>query len=75
MFANTTSDVFEFGINNFLSPPTPQPSDFIKITSYIGLYQIDTCTTTVTNLQPKSLRTLTFKSTIQPMIVSSLVGL
>ena len=34
LFPSATTDSFSFGVTNFQSPPTPQPSDLITITSY-----------------------------------------
>ena len=49
-------DTFSFQIINFLSPPTNEPVDSIKITSYTNIssssYKINTCTDYVTGLIP-----------------------
>ncbi len=62
LFNSQVSTSFSFSINNFLSPPTGQPSDAITITSYVLGSKIDTCTTYVSNLTPKPMTSLSISS-------------
>lgn len=69
MFNSAVSSSFSFSINNFLSPPTEQPSDAIKITSYISGSQIDTCSAYVSGLSPKPISGVTITSSTGATIV------
>ena len=51
----STSALFGFGVTDFRSPPSLQPSDLITITSYEGTDQVDTCSLYVTGLQENPL--------------------
>ena len=52
LFSSTMTDEFSFGVINFQSPPTLQPSDLLVITSFDGNDEVDTCSVYVTNLIP-----------------------
>lgn len=69
LFAATVATSFSFSINNFLSPPTEQPSDPIIITSSVSGAQIDTCTTYVSNLIPKTMPSISISSSTGSAIV------
>ncbi len=74
LLSASTTNSFSFGVKNFISPPTLQPSDSIIITSYIGSYQVDTCTVFPSGLiaNPFSAIAVTALST---MTVNTNVGL
>lgn len=69
LFDSTVASSFSFSINNFLSPPTEQPTDAITITSYISGYKIDTCTTYVSGLSPKPITGTSIASSTGAAIV------
>lgn len=69
LFSSAISSSFSFSINNFLSPPTGQPSDPITITSYINGSAIDTCTVYVSNLAPKPITSISIVSSTGVSII------
>lgn len=73
MFQTQVAAAFSFGVNNFLSPPSNQPSDAIVITSYSGTSKVDSCTVYPTGLIPNNFYSLTI-APISTMTVNSLVG-
>lgn len=54
IFSTTISSAFAIQVNNFLSPPSNQPSDGIVITSYVGTSKLDVCTVYPSGLQPNN---------------------
>lgn len=71
--ASTTSS-FAFGIKQFTSPPTLQPSDVITITSYHGNDPVDTCDVRVSSLIPNPFSNLVVTS-FESMTVNTDAGL
>jgi hypothetical protein len=69
LFNSQVSTTFSFSINNFLSPPTGQPSDSIRITSYISGSRLDTCSVFVSNLSPKPMVSLSISSSNNTSII------
>ena len=65
---------FSFGVKNFLSPPSNQPSDSITITSFISTYRVDRCTVFPSGLVPSNFTSFSITPT-DTMTVNSLVGL
>lgn len=59
----STSASFSFGVVNFRSPPSLQPSDAITITSWTGSSKVDTCTAYVSGLTANSLTSFTITPT------------
>lgn len=74
LFQTTVATNFAFGVNNFLSPPSNQPSDAIVITSFSGTFRVDSCTVYPTGLIPNNFYSLSI-TPIATMTVNSLVGL
>lgn len=70
----TTSTSFSFGVKSMVSPPTLQPSDSFTITSYIGSYQVDTCTVYATGLIANTLTSVVI-TPLSTMTVNTNVGL
>lgn len=70
----TTTTSFSFGVRSMMSPPTLQPSDSFTITSYIGAYQVDTCTIYATGLIANTLTSVVI-TPISTMTVNTNVGL
>jgi hypothetical protein len=68
------SAAFSFGVKNFLSPPSNQPSDSITITSFISTYRVDRCTVFPSGLVPSNFTSFSITPT-DTMTVNSLVGL
>ena len=54
ILAAPTTASFAFGIRQMSSPPTLQPSDAIIITSYSGIYEVDSCTVFASGLIPNT---------------------
>ena len=74
IFSNNVSSSFAIGVNNFLSPPSDQPSDAIIITSYSGSNRVDTCTVYPSGLIPNSFYNFSI-TPITTMTVNSQVAL
>ncbi len=70
----TTTSSFSFGVKSMTSPPTLQPSDSFTITSYIGSYQVDTCTIYATGLIANTLTSVVI-TPLSTMTVNTNVGL
>jgi hypothetical protein len=73
--ATTLTLPFSFQINGLFSPPTTSPPDTMKITSYSSSNaQIDTCTASITGLQPQQL-SVALVANLNPLIVNSATSL
>lgn len=70
----TTTSSFSFGVRSFVSPPTLQPSDSFTITSYLGSYQVDTCTAFVSGLIANTFTSILI-TPLSTMTVNTNVGL
>ena len=68
------SSAFSFGVKNFLSPPSNQPSDSITITSFISTFRVDRCTIFPSGLVPSNFSSFSITPT-DTMPVNSYVGL
>ena len=73
IFSGSTSSAFSFGVLNFLSPPSAEPSDIISITSISGTANIDTCSVYATGLTPASFSNFSI-SAAGTMVVNSYIG-
>ena len=66
---------FAFGVSNFLSPPTLEPSDQMTITSYDGGFQVDQCSVYVSGLIANPFNSLNINPIGGSMVVNAQVGL
>lgn len=68
---NQTNSSLSFSIGTLFSPPTTSPPDTLTLTSFSSSgYQIDTCSTGITGLNPQTL-SLSLSSSSVPLYVNS----